>query len=133
MSIMLLFCQPLDITSPVGNNNACEWYCLERGASARCDQPPVVGLYDQQGSPAPAPPERNNVPSGKRTGFGFTREVGCVCPGAIGKFIGGCHSGERLERLMIWKVRLLFRFPPPIIITRANGYVGLSKSTDIPL
>src|SRR5262245_64846741 len=78
MSIMLAFCQPLDITSPVGNSSACEWYCRVRGASALCDHPPVVGLYDQHGSPAVAPPDRKTVPSGSRTGLGFTRDVGCV-------------------------------------------------------
>src|SRR5712692_386463 len=101
MSIILLFCQPLDISSPVGSSSACEWYFRSRGASSICDHAFVNGLNNQQGSPAGAPPETKTVPSGNKTGLTLTREVGCVCPGAIGRLIAGCQTGERLERLMI--------------------------------
>src|SRR6266480_5581828 len=117
MSIMLLLCQPLDITSPVGSSSACEWYFRSRGASSICDQPLVTGLNTQQGFPTDAPPDTKTVPSGNNTGLTFTRDVGCVCPGAIGRLMAGCQTGDRLERLMIWNVRLLSRLPPPTIMT----------------
>src|SRR6267378_4153222 len=102
MSIMLLLCQPLDITSPVGSSSACEWYFRSRGASSICDHPFVTGLNTQQGSPADAPPDTNTVPSGNNTGLTLTRDVGCVCPGAIGRLVAGSHSGVSVERLIIW-------------------------------
>src|SRR5262245_10260568 len=121
MSIMLAFCQPLDITSPVGNSSACEWYCRVRGASALCDHPPVVGLYDQHGSPADEPPDRTTLPSGSSTVLAVPWDVVCVSPGATVKLMAGCHSRDSLDRLIIWNVLLLFRLPPPMTITCANG------------